>query len=393
MTTYTNGKYAHGEVPIVIVHKDHRISPVGPCAGAETATIALARAFSRLGKRVYLAGILPPEFVTEVSKTSGTFLDGVTYIDLTPEYNTQLLFHQLEVIRGILLYDFIAVSKPLALLQTQYNPRVRSRIFITHEPTVMDFGLQPQTIANNVDRIVCVSAAQREKLIDAGCDINMVQIIPNGADLNIFTAGDPEKRNYLQLLFVGALVVDKGLHVLLETYAKLRAKFQNLRLDVYGSAQMWGRDDYLDLKTIAGKFPDINLHGAVAQEEVAAAMRSAGLLVAPSIFFDSFPLTVVEAQVSGLPVLGSKNGGMKEIIEDGVTGKLIDPITPEKLASEMERLLASPERLKEMSAACLRTMRSRYSWEQVADSVLGIIRDLGVHDNQANLTRPNPHHP
>lgn len=68
---------------------------------------------------------------------------------------------------------------------------------------------------------------------------------------------------------------------------RLRSKYPDLTLDIYGSAGLWGRADYLNVEELR-KIAGLTFHGAVSQEELATVYREAGLLVIPSISFDAF---------------------------------------------------------------------------------------------------------
>lgn len=342
---------------IVIFHKPHPLDPTGIGAGAEMATILLARALVRRGFRVYVGAQLPEHL-------GPLFMDcGVTYITTGPDYDTGFVYRVLRDDVGLPSYQLIVASHAQALLESRHLQEVRSRIFISHEPANNAFGASPDDIAEQADFVVCVSEAQKAKMSGEN-----VVVIPNGADHEIFRPGDVERRQWKRIVFAGALVIDKGIHHLIEAFSFARQKHPDACLDIYGSAAMWGREDYFPLEQ-AKSVPGITFYGARPQQEIAKAFSEAGLLVLPSIYFDSFPLTVVEAQVCGLPVLGSTIGGMKEIIEEGVTGRLIEGITTEKLTAALIELLSQPEKLQEMSQEALLRIRPRYSWDRTAEQI------------------------
>lgn len=77
-------------------------------------------------------------------------------------------------------------------------------------------------------------------------------------------------------------------------------------------------------------------------------MRSAAALVLPSICYENFPLTLVEAFACGLPVIASRTGAMAALIQDSVTGLLFEVANHEDLATKMQWALANPEQMLQM---------------------------------------------
>lgn len=361
-----------GKLPLVFFHKDHLLDPDGVNAGAEMATLSLARTFVALGHEVFIAAQLPKGFLSRTTSRNGISLDGITYLDLTETYETDLGFEKLKNEYSLRAYHLVVASRAQALLDSRRRPEVMSRLLISHEPSPGGLGIQPKIAGTIADTIVCVSDAQKQGLVQAGCEANKIAVIPNGVDLELFTAGDPWKRDYKRLLFVGALVVDKGAHLLIDAFCSLKKKYSELTLDIYGSARLWGREDFFDTQH-AQTLPGVTLHGEVSQGEIAKHFQTAGLLVLPSIYFDSFPLTAVEAQACGLPVLGSVYGGMREIIRDGVTGKLLGDLTVSSLADAIEELIKDVSVLQKMSQASLDHVRGKFSWKRTAMEILSLL--------------------
>lgn len=362
--------------PIVLFHKDHLVHPLKPNAGAETASLTLVRAFAEQGYEVLLAAILPEGFINSLDPETKRGSDGVRYLDLTPAYNTGEAFQALQEEYGIEQYHLIVASRALALLESRGHPGALTRLFISHEPSANAFGMAPEIVSNVADRVLCVSYAQRKLFVDAGGDPNKAMVIYNGVNHEIFSPRGNETRDFFRLVFVGALVVDKGLHLLIEAFVLLMQHFPQLTLDVYGSAQLWGRDNYFDIDAVAKQIPRIKFHGAVAQPLIADALRTSGLMVVPSIYFDSAPLVVAEAQAAGLPVLASEHGGMKEIIEDRVTGRIIRDLSSQGLAQEIAELLQDPAQLQRMSEAAVKRAREKFSWSKTVREIVALQNSL-----------------
>ena len=88
-------------------------------------------------------------------------------------------------------------------------------------------------------------------------------------------------------------------------------------------------------------------------------MGRALALVVPSIWYENFPRTIVEAFACGLPVIASRIGALADIVRDGETGLLFEPGNPRDLADKMAWALANPERMAAMGRNGARAVRGR----------------------------------
>jgi len=143
------------------------------------------------------------------------------------------------------------------------------------------------------------------------------------------------------VLSVGRLVKEKGVDVLLRAWPAIRAARPAARLLVAGEGPERAR-----LETLArmqGLDPAACFLGRVTHEEVDGLMRRAQVLVVPSIWFEAFGLTVIEAQRAGLPAVVSGIGGLCELVEPEVSGLHFPPRDERALAQAVARLLSEPE--------------------------------------------------
>lgn len=140
------------------------------------------------------------------------------------------------------------------------------------------------------------------------------------------------------MLFVGDLTADKGVHVLLDAYARLAAPPKLVLI---------GRP-YIPIDRLP---PGVSALGVLPSTAVMTAWRRSLIGVVPSIVPDSCPTVVMEAMAAGRPVVASRTGGIPDLVEDGRTGILVEPNAPAALAGALERLIASPELRSRMSDA------------------------------------------
>lgn len=93
------------------------------------------------------------------------------------------------------------------------------------------------------------------------------------------------------------------------------------------------------------------LPGPLGKEQVLAAMARARLLIVPSLWYENYPMTVVEAMACGTPVLASRLGALPTIVTEGETGALFQPGNAADLARRARELLGDEARLEQMGRA------------------------------------------
>jgi glycosyltransferase involved in cell wall biosynthesis len=202
-----------------------------------------------------------------------------------------------------------------------------------------------------VAAFLAVSDFVRAKHIEAGFPADRIRVKPN------FVAPLPLRKGAGDyFLFLGRLSPEKGLDRLVGVWRDVPA-----RLVVVGDGPEGER-----LKAAA---PDtVEFHGAVAPEQVAGYLREARALVLPSICYEGAPRTVVEAFAAGVPVLANRKGALPTIVEDGATGRLVDPDRPSDWPRAAAALLDDGTS-RAMGEAAHREWQARYSPERGLDDL------------------------
>ena len=235
---------------------------------------------------------------------------------------------------------------------------------IWHLHDVLDPSPKHRLIVSNLLRcpnvhVASVSDAVLSSLLSFGVDPRRVERIYNGLDLDQWrpVAGSGEFRASTGtppaapvLACVGNLVAWKGADVFIE--AAHRVDHPTAHWWIAGSAYTGDRTFELHLKKLAASGPAAHrIHFLGRQENIRGLMSEADILVQPSIRPDPLPTTVMEAMALARPVLGSRIGGIPEMISDGETGLLVPPADASALARAMERMLADSAAARGMGAA------------------------------------------
>ncbi len=193
--------------------------------------------------------------------------------------------------------------------------------------------------------VVTVSDYNRDHLQAlAGPGRATVHRLYNGVDLQRL-AFHVEPREPALILAVGRLVEKKGFRYLIEACARLQAEGLDFRCEVIGDGPE--RADLAARIAAHGLAERITLRGALPQEMVLERLRRAALFVLPCVVTasgdrDGLPTVLLEAMALGTPAVSTRVAGIPEIIDDGVTGRLVPPADPAALARALGDLLCMP---------------------------------------------------
>ena len=201
------------------------------------------------------------------------------------------------------------------------------------------------TWQRKVQRYVALNDFCRDEFVSGGLPAERIAIKPNFVESHPAAGGLPGAAGTPRsgLLFVGRLAPEKGVTVLAQAAASLPA----------GSVAVAGSGPMADSVRQA---PGLRALGALAPAAVADAMGRSLALLMPSLWFENFPRTLVEAYAAGLPVIASRLGAMAELVQDGVTGLLAEPGDAADWTAKMRWALDHPAEMGRMGAAA----RARY---------------------------------
>ena len=250
-------------------------------------------------------------------------------------------------------------------------------------------------LAAQADRLVAASVSEAKDLIRLyHASRDRICVAQPGVDRRLFAAHDgPGLRRRLGLdpsariaLFAGRLEPLKGAQILLDAAAWLRAReaFADLAVVIAGDDSGDGAhdDDGGERRRLErhaariGLADHVRFVGAVPHEQLGDYYAMADICVVPSLT-ESFGLVALEAQALGTPVVAASVGGLREIVEDGVTGFLIDGHEPVDYARAIAEVLKDPVRMDEMGEEA-RRRAGRFTWRRAVDRLAAIYDRLSA---------------
>jgi glycosyltransferase involved in cell wall biosynthesis len=278
--------------------------------------------------------------------------------------SNRLVFRQARrrAITHVFLPDALAVARhapALSLLRLLGCRRIlRMGVAPPQQPfyaKLYRFGVEPF-----VDRIVCNSRFTERELHALGVGLSKSCVIANVSPRRDEGPAVADAREATRAIFVGQLIPDKGLHLLLEAVAALAADGAAITLDVVGDLERWEPPSYAGYReSLLARARRPDLTGRVrflgAREEVPRLLGLAGLHVAPSLprLREAFGLVVLEAKEAGLPSIVFRSGALPDLVRDGIDGLVCDEPTAESLAQALRHYLDNPDERARHGAAAL----------------------------------------
>jgi D-inositol-3-phosphate glycosyltransferase len=257
------------------------------------------------------------------------------------------------------------------------DPALRSRI--EHE------------IVACADLMLASTPSEQEQLaLLYGADVGRVEIVPPGVDHETFRPSPPAVRASERaslglgdgpvLLFAGRIQPLKGADLAVRALAEL-ADPGAVLLVVGGPS---GPDGPAELARLHALVDELGVRGRVrfvpprSHTDLARYYRAVDVCLVPS-HSESFGLVALEAAACGTPVVASAVGGLTSLVDDGITGHLVDSRDPGDYAAPIAGLLADPEAAAAMGARAEVASR-RYAWSMTAARLRRLYADLLVRE-------------
>jgi glycosyltransferase involved in cell wall biosynthesis len=214
---------------------------------------------------------------------------------------------------------------------------------------------QMNTYEELVDCVVAATEFSRRKFVAAGFNANKVVVKPN------FMDADPGPREEIgdYAVFAGRLSQEKGLATLLEAWERIPRKYA---LKIIGDGPLRAS---LEAQTVErGLSESVTFCGRLSRNETIATVKGARFQITPSLWYEGFPMVIVEAFACGVPVLGSRLGSIQEIVADGRTGLHFAAGDSSDLAEKVQWAWSQPSELAAMGKEARREYETCYTSER-----------------------------
>jgi 1,4-alpha-glucan branching enzyme len=237
------------------------------------------------------------------------------------------------------------------------------------------------SLAYEAEEVFVCSCHMRDEVIRLfGLPERKVHTVCNGILLrHAEERRTPREEREPIVFFIGRLVYEKGVHILLEAVPRILEAVPAAQFVIAGEGPL--RHELQELAVRTGRADRVTFTGFLDEEGKSHWYNRAGVVVAPSLY-EPFGLVALEAMRHRCPVVVSDTGGLAEIVEHGVNGLKALPNDAESLARQVTQVLREPEQAQEMAERAYRKLLSEYDWRMLAGRV------RGVYDRYAARTTP-----
>ena len=214
-------------------------------------------------------------------------------------------------------------------------------------------------------------AAQGRLLVSG---LRRIAVLHNGADEDCFYP--PSQVNETRppvILFVGRLIPEKGVHVLIAAMRVLRAEGVMAIARIIGSVNFGDDRHSAYVQTLHADAPEtVQFKPYMAGSALADEFRRASIFCCPSTWDEPFGMVNVEAMASGLPVVATRAGGIPEIFSEG-GAILVERDSVRELADALKRLVFDGAARRRLAREGYASYRKRFRWSVIASNYQGLM--------------------
>jgi glycosyltransferase involved in cell wall biosynthesis len=354
------------------MHKVLQICSVTTFGGGERHLVDLSHALVDRGHEVYAASVPDSPMSRELFFLTEEHMLGLNrrnYVKNLIALAEFIRDHDIEIVHAHAARDYHVAAQAVRLA-------ARGQLVLTRH-ALFPLGRINKFLLKNTSRVIAVSQAVAENLRSNGViEPSKITVIHNGIDIDRFThpITDDDTRPIL-VGTVGHLAPIKGHDVFVRAAKLISQRRYDTRFVIIGEDKS-NPKDYR--KLLESLIAELGLNENVSMpgwhDDMPRVLSSLTLFVSAARS-EPFGLSIVEAMATGLPIVSTASEGAMEIIEDGVTGKLVPADDPESLAKAINDLLDDPlERARLARNAQLAAQR--YSLTRMASDTEQVYREV-----------------
>jgi glycosyltransferase involved in cell wall biosynthesis len=218
-------------------------------------------------------------------------------------------------------------------------------------------------------------------------------MIPNGVNTDVYAEAQSKDLTQFRrrfalpgeriVLFVGRLVYEKGVHVLVNAIPKVLEKV-NAKTVIVGNGYM--KEQISGIVKGLGIDQKVMFTGFVDDETLRRLQTCAAVSVVPSLF-EPFGIVALEAMAAKSPVVVSDTGGLAEIVDHDVDGIKVYPNNPDSLAWGITRVLTDEGNANRLRSNAYKKIQEKYNWDRIAKQTRDVYRTV-VNDYSNSFWAP-----
>ena len=241
-----------------------------------------------------------------------------------------------------------------------HNSRVKSVI-----GAIEGYLYSKRKTYKKVDRFICPSEFLQSVLLRKrdvfGDKTEVVRNFTEIAPLEGFDINEKLRNKYV--VFAGRFFPEKGISLIADAARRL----PDVQFVAAGSGPERG---------VLENIKNVRLTGFLTGDALKRVIAGACAMLVPSVWYENCPLSILESQSLGTPVITANIGGMAELVEDGQDGVRLQTLSAQALADAIQSVLSDDERIRMMSENCLKKRESMMTLERYTDKMEQIYGDL-----------------
>jgi glycosyltransferase involved in cell wall biosynthesis len=263
--------------------------------------------------------------------------------------------------------------------------RDRGKPVVLHARMIRNFSGRELQSADRAAAVVCISRAVRDCLLEqSATPPDRFVVVPNGVDVDAYDPAATPDRAALDLppgrplvCLPGRLAGWKGQHVAIAAWRQVAVRHPRAVLALVGD----GKDGYV--QHLAQLAENLGLADAIhftgRRDDLPQVLAASDLVLHASCFeepgqgtVEAFGRVVIEAMAAGRALIATRAGGVPELVEDGVTGRLAAPNDPDDLAAKIIAALDDPTWRARAGAVARQVAEKRFAQPAIADDVIAL---------------------
>ncbi len=226
-------------------------------------------------------------------------------------------------------------------------------------------------ILNRADAKIAVSTAVKQKLKELRIHDN-IKVIHNGRHAPPRLKQSKKDGTEINIVFFGSFFETKGIRNIIQVMKNIVETNSNVRFTMVGDGPLYNEVQQFIRHYNLNQFSTL---GKLRHEEVWEVYQSADIVVLPSIWAEPFSGVILETMFSGKPIVASNKGGMLDVISDGQTGFLVNPLDLRQWEQQIQTLIDSQELRENMGRNAL-VRAKEFTPEKIAEQTELVYSDV-----------------
>ncbi|UCD83569.1 MAG: glycosyltransferase [Deltaproteobacteria bacterium] len=255
----------------------------------------------------------------------------------------QMIRDDLTLCEVVRREDCIKCLKPQWQGVRRLNPKTLRGLFspYTGQRLLKEFEGRMEEMLRLIDVLITPSDFLRNRFLEYSVPSDKIITVAHGLPLELFSEIERKQSTLIRFGYLGSLIPSKGVHILIEAFNRLEPG--KASLEIWGGEARFHREkNYIEKLKRLAKSKDIYFRGSYDNEDIGFILSKIDILVIPSLWPETFSLTLREALAAKTPVIISAIGALPEIVMDGKNGMHFNPGDVDDLYSKLNWLLNNP---------------------------------------------------